>query len=130
MTIRPRTAETTDVSRIDGGQLPLVVVAARAVVAAALAVAVGDLVAVDELEDEDREVVEVVVGSVDVSALAVATEAVVVGALVASQPVITIMPVAPVAPVIRRARRAGCGRRRGFMAVIIQPQSQSKLGAP
>ena len=94
--------------------------------------AVAVVVAVDEFEfeDEDREVVEVVVGSVDVSALAAATEAVVVGALVASQPVITIMPVAPVAPVIRRARRAGCGRRRGFMALIIESQSQSKLGAP
>jgi hypothetical protein len=102
-------------------------VAARAVVVAAFAV--GVVVVVDFEAVEDRAVVAVVVDAVDVSVLADATE-IAVGAPAASHPVITIMPPAPVAPVIRRARRAGCGRRRvGSMGGIVDLQPQSTLGA-
>jgi hypothetical protein len=103
-------------------------VAARAVVVAAFAV--GVVVVVDFEAVEDRAVVAVVVvDAVDVSVLADATE-IAVGAPAASHPVITIMPPAPVAPVIRRARRAGCGRRRvGSMGGIVDLQPQSPLGA-
>jgi hypothetical protein len=106
----------------------LVVVALRVLGAAALAVVVVDFEVV-----EDRAAVAVVgvvaaVDGADVSVLADATD-VAVGEPAASHPVITIMPVAPVAPVIRRARRAGCGRRRvRLIGVIIEPRSQSKLG--
>jgi hypothetical protein len=76
------------------------------------------------------EVVEVV-ESAAVSDGADATAVAVAGVLTASQPVITIIPVAPVTPVMRRARRAGCGRRRGVasIATIIEPQSEDQLGA-
>jgi hypothetical protein len=63
---------------------------------------------------------------------AVAAAAVVDGAadaLNASHPVITSIPEAPVAPVMRRAFRAGCGRRRFFaMGSIIELAPQSTLG--
>lgn len=106
--------------------LDLVVVDAAFAVdagAAVVAVVVDALLAVEE-----RAVVADV--AADVSTAADATELVVAGALSASHPVITAIPVAPVAPVIRRARRAGCGRRRFVsMEAIIQPQSEDKLGA-
>jgi hypothetical protein len=108
----------------------LVVVVLRALGAAALAVVVVDF----ELVEDRAAVAPVVVvveavDAADVSVLADAAD-VAVGEPAASHPVITIMPVAPVAPVIRRARRAGCGRRRvRLMGVIIEPRSQNKLGA-
>jgi hypothetical protein len=112
-------------------QLPLVLVVARLEVDAGLAVELAEavaFVAVEALAVVDPTVV--VVSTAESSAAVVATAAEVLGGLAASHPVITIMPVAPVAPVIRRARRAGCGRRRlELMSVILQPRSQSKLGA-
>jgi hypothetical protein len=74
----------------------------------------------------------VVVVVVAVAAVVGAPTAVVDGvadALSASHPVITSIPDAPVAPVIRRAFRAGCGRRCFFaMGSIIGLASQSTLG--
>lgn len=83
----------------------------------------------------DCEVVRVTVVVVVLAVAALA--AVVVGAVAdgaadalnASHPVMTSIPDAPVAPVMRRAFRAGCGRRRFFaMGSIIELRPQSTLG--
>lgn len=97
----------------------------------------GIVVVVADREDErPREGTTAVVVAVAACASALvsvfdAAELSVAGAFTASHPVITTIPAAPVTPVMRRARRAGCGRRgRGAsIAAIIESQSEDKLGA-
>ncbi|MEY2424187.1 MAG: hypothetical protein QOI95_4254 [Acidimicrobiaceae bacterium] len=103
----------------------MVFVVARFVVLAVAAFAA----VVDVVADEACGVVAAVEEGV-VAGLTDALATDVLGAFAASHPVMTTIPVAPAAPVMRRARRAGWGRRRFVrMGTIIEPQSQRKLGA-